>query len=191
MTPNQRAFKTNFMTLHKDPLWRLDCILIIIAFAAICLILFSGCMSVDKAKTFLKEKGKLAEICAETYPPKDSTVFIKGDTVTDVSYFHDTLYQPLTDTIYTAGEMVVNYRPCPPTKVNTKRITDTIKETKWDVYGVAACKDQLAALKAKYDIVVAERDKARKQAKNRLWWVLLLVVGGGVAAYFKLKKKKK
>ena len=147
-----------------------------------------GCMSVDKAKTFLKDKGKLAEICAETYPPKDSTVFIKGDTVTDVSYFHDTLYQPVTDTIYTAGEMVVNYRPCPPTKVITKRITDTIKETKWDVYGVAACKDQLAALKAKYDIVVAERDKARKQAKNRLWWILILIGGGGVYLFLKLKK---
>ena len=147
-----------------------------------------GCMSVDKAKTFLKDKGKLAEICAETYPPKDSTVFIKGDTVTDVSYFHDTLYQPLTDTIYTAGEMVVKYRPCTPTKVITKRITDTIKETKWDVYGVAACKDQLAALKAKYDIVVAERDKARKQAKNRLWWILILIGGGGVYLFLKLKK---
>lgn len=150
-----------------------------------------GCMSVDKAKTFLKDKGKLAEICAETYPPKDSTVFIKGDTVTDVSYFHDTLYQPLTDTIYTAGEMVVKYRPCPPTKVITKRITDTVINYIENTARVEALRNELAALKAKYDIVVAERDKARKQAKNRLWWVLLLVVGGGVAAYFKLKKKKK
>ena len=42
------------MTLHKDPLWRLDCILIIIAFAAICLILFSGCnfaRKLDKTET--------------------------------------------------------------------------------------------------------------------------------------------
>ena len=148
----------------------------------------SGCMSVDKAKTFLKDKGKLAEICAETYPPKDSTVFIKGDTVTDVSYFHDTLYQPLTDTIYTAGEMVVKYRPCPPTKVITKRIVDTVVKYIENTARVEAQRNELAALKAKYDIVVSERDKARKQAKNRLWWILLLIGGGGVYLFLKLKK---
>lgn len=150
-----------------------------------------GCMSVDKAKTFLKDKGKLAEICAETYPPKDSTVFIKGDTVTDVSYFHDTLYQPVTDTIFQAGEMVVKYRPCPPTKVITKKIVDTVIKYIENTARVEALRWDLAALQTKYDIVVSERDKARKQAKNRFWWILLLVVGGGVAAYFKLKKKKK
>ena len=163
-------------------------ILMWLAFAVLIAVAMISCMSVDKAKTFLKEKGKLAEICAETYPPKDSTVFIKGDTVTDVSYFHDTLYQPLTDTIYTAGEMVVKYRPCPPTKVITKKIVDTVIKYIENTARVEALRNELAALKAKYDIVVAERDKARKQAKNRLWWILLLIGGGGVYLFLKLKK---
>lgn len=147
-----------------------------------------GCMSVDKAKIFLKDKGKLAEICAETYPVKDSTVFIKGDTITSTEFYHDTLYQPLTDTIYTAGEMVVKYRPCPPTKVITKRITDTVIKYIENAARVEALRWDLAALQTKYDIVASERGKARKQAKNRLWWLLLLIGGGGVYLFLKLKK---
>ena len=69
------------------------------AFILLIAVAMLGCMSVDKAKTFLKDKGKLAEICAETYPPKDTTIYIAGDTITDISFYHDTLYQPLTDTI--------------------------------------------------------------------------------------------
>lgn len=173
----------------KRPDW-IDCVIVILVAAVLAFGFLSigGCMSVDKAKTFLKDKGKLAEICAETYPPKDSTVFIKGDTVTDVSYFHDTLYQPVTDTIFQAGKMVVKYRPCPPTKVITKRITDTVINYIENTARVEALRWDLAALQTKYDIVVSERGKARKQAKNRLWWLLLLIGGGGVYLFFKLKK---
>jgi len=148
----------------------------------------SGCMTVDKAKTFLKDKGKLAEICAETYPPKDSTVFIKGDTITSIEYYHDTTYMPETDTIYTAGEMVVKYRPCPPTKVITRRITDTVIMYMENTARVEALRWDLAALQTNYDIVVSERNIARKQAKNRFWWLLLIIGAGGVYLLLKLKK---
>ena len=168
--------------------WDLLIIVILAIFAITMLLTFTSCVTVPKAEKKLDETGKGAGYCAVRFPPKDSTVFIAGDTVTEISFYHDTTYQPVTDTIYKEGGYTVEYRPCPPTKVITKRITDTIKETKWDVYGVAACKDQLAALKAKYDIVVAERDKARKQAKNRLWWILILIGGGGVYLFLKLKK---
>jgi hypothetical protein len=173
----------------KRPDW-VDCIIVILIAVVLALgfLSISGCMTVDKAKTFLKDKGKLAEICAETYPTKDSTVFIKGDTITSIEYYHDTTYMPETDTIYTASEMVVKYRPCPPTKVITKRITDTVIMYMENTARVEALRWDLAALQTNYDIIVSERNIARKQAKNRLWWLLLLIGAGGVYLFLKLKK---
>ena len=78
-------------------------ILLTIGVAVMIVGCLSSCLTTQKAKDYLKEKDKLAEICAETYPVK--TEYIKGDSVTvlDTLYvgenLFDTLYYTIKDTV--------------------------------------------------------------------------------------------
>mgnify|MGYP001279806125 FL=1 len=74
------------------------------------IILLSGCNPVKQAqKQFRLNPDKFAGLCGDYFPPKDS--LIKGDTVT------------LTDTLWGAGETIIE----------TKVVNDTIVKTKIEV----------------------------------------------------------
>ena len=146
----------------------------------------SSCLTTQKAKDFLKEKDKLAEICAETYPVKE--VFIKGDSVTvlDTLYvgenLFDTLYYTIKDTVTRVITKTL------PAKIITKTIhvTDTI--VKENTARIEDFNIQLRNKEIENGILKADRDNWKSKAKQRFWWLLIAI--GAMGAYTILKIKK-
>ena len=139
--------------------------------------LLSGCMTPEKAKAFLVDKGKLAEICADTYPVK--TEYIKGDS----TVVFDTLHvgnDPVFDTLITLDTVYITKTL--PGKViqKTIRVTDTVvKENtaRVEQYRKEAVSEQVAKEKAQSERDGLKADvKVLKKQRNkwRLWFFLLL-----------------
>lgn len=96
----------------------------------IILLLFTGCMSVEKAEKVMRAHPKeLAELCADCFPVKESEV-IKGDTVVRVDSVVriDSVKVEVVADCPDGTKVVVD---CPPTKVIERvkysHTTDTIK----------------------------------------------------------------
>ena len=161
-------------------------ILLTIGVAVMIVGCLSSCLTTQKAKDFLKEKDKLAEICAETYPVKE--VFIKGDSVTvlDTLYvgenLFDTLYYTIKDTVTRVITKTL------PAKIITKTIhvTDTI--VKENTARIEDFNIQLRNKEIENGILKADRDNWKSKAKQRFWWFLIAV--GAIGAYTILKIKK-
>jgi hypothetical protein len=148
-----------------------------------------GCMTTEKATSFLKKKDKLDDVCAENFPVKDS--LIKGDTVTVV----DTIVN--TDTLETFETFrdTVHHTITLPAKVITKTrvVTDTV--IRQDNAKINALEDNVRDR----DKTIGERDNkitvlgeklsdmTGKRNKWRIWfWVLL----GAAGLYTLLKLKR-
>lgn len=138
------------------------------------LLLFSGCVSVEKAESVMRAHPKeLAELCADCFPVKESevkvdTTFIKGDVIIR------------TDTVNgDCPDGTVIKIPCPTCKeskpdtiiVNKEiKVRDTAKET--------VLENERDDYKNKYANMELSRDKWRKLA---IWgWGILLALGIGV-----------
>ena len=161
-------------------------ILLTIGVAVMIVGCLSSCLTTQKAKDFLKEKDKLAEICAETYPVKE--VYIKGDSVTvlDTLYvgenLFDTLYYTIKDTVTRVITKTL------PAKIITKTIhvTDTI--VKENTARIEDFNIQLRNKDIENGILKADRDNWKSKAKQRFWWLLIAI--GAMGAYTILKIKK-
>ena len=143
-------------------------ILLTIGLAVMIVGCLSSCLTTQKAKDYLKEKDKLAEICAETYPVKE--VYI------------DTLYYTIKDTVTRVITKTL------PAKIITKTIhvTDTI--VKENTARIEDFNIQLRNKEIENGILKADRDNWKVKAKQRLWWFLIAV--GAIGAYTILKIKK-
>lgn len=161
-------------------------ILLTIGLAVMIVGCLSSCLTTQKAKDFLKEKDKLAEICAETYPVKE--VYIKGDSVTvlDTLYvgenLFDTLYYTIKDTVTRVITKTL------PAKIITKTIhvTDTI--VKENTARIEDFNIQLRNKEIENGILKADRDNWKSKAKQRFWWLLIAI--GAMGAYTIIKIKK-
>ena len=161
-------------------------ILLTIGVAVMIVGCLSSCLTTQKAKDYLKEKDKLAEICAETYPVKE--VYIKGDSVTvlDTLYvgenLFDTLYYTIKDTVTRVITKTL------PAKIITKTIhvTDTI--VKENTARIEDFNIQLRNKEIENGILKADRDNWKSKAKQRFWWLLIAI--GAMGAYTILKIKK-
>ena len=161
-------------------------ILLTIGLAVMIIGCLSSCLTTQKAKDFLKEKDKLAEICAETYPVK--TEYIKGDSVTVLDTLYvgenvfDTLYYTIKDTVTRVITKTL------PAKVITKTIhvTDTI--VKENTARIEDFNIQLRNKDIENGILKADRDNWKSKAKQRFWWLLIAI--GAMGAYTILKIKK-
>ena len=161
-------------------------ILLTIGVAVMIVGCLSSCLTTQKAKDYLKEKDKLAEICAETYPVK--TEYIKGDSVTvlDTLYvgenLFDTLYYTIKDTVTRVITKTL------PAKILTKTIhvTDTI--VKENTARIEDFNIQLRNKEIENGILKADRDNWKSKAKQRFWWLLIAI--GAMGAYTILKIKK-
>ena len=163
-------------------------ILLTIGVAVMIVGCLSSCLTTQKAKDYLKEKDKLAEICAETYPVKE--VYIKGDSVTvlDTLYVGENVYDTLTTTDTVTQVVTKTITKTLPPKLITKtiRITDTVRQE--NTARVAAMQIEINALKADNqfkDLQIADLKQSRN--KFRLWfWILV----GAIGLYTALKIKK-
>src|SRR5690606_22291785 len=94
------------------------------------LLLFSGCVSVEKAERVMRaHPTELSKLCADCFPVKESEI-VKGDTVVLI----DTVSEVVSDTIRVNADCpdgTVVTVDCPPNKVVNRVIkshtTDTLK----------------------------------------------------------------
>lgn len=155
---------------------------------------------IKKAEAFLDKKGKLPEICATRFPPKDSIVYrdsIRLDTLYEGIYSIDTIYDRDTVKVYLTTpakvivKEVVKYRDI--YRENTARVEELQRKN-------AECISQTAAITNKNINYEKEIIKLKAQssgweykAKSRWWflWILLLLSLGITfrKGIFKISKK--
>lgn len=142
------------------------------------LLLFSGCVSVEKAERVMRaHPTKLAKLCADCFPVHESEV-IRGDTVVLI----DTVSEVISDTIRVNADCpdgTVVTVDCPPNKAVTRVIkshtTDTIKVR--DTAYERVLEDERDEYKDKWANMEQSRDMWRKRA---IWgWGVLLALGVG------------
>lgn len=138
------------------------------------IIMMVGCKSPEKATAYLKKKGKLAEVCANEFPVKETVIYKKGDTVIQ------TVEVPgekitITDTLNLNGEIVYRDRfiSCPPTKTTTKTVHDTVFQIRENTARVEQFKQLLADQDKELKATQDESDKYQNRAAR--WWVWILV----------------
>lgn len=151
-------------------------------------LLLAGCVNSKKATRYMNEhKDKLAELCAENFPAKDS--IIVRDSIR-------------LDTIYEDGEIVQVWVPsnpdtilvkaqCPPHKLITRTVrrdsiiirVDRAKETM-----LINNANQLNEALIK---VTSQRDELKARVKGKVllpwWWLLIAGIGLAGWAYYRIK----
>lgn len=147
------------------------------------LLLLTGCLSKQRALNKLEKD--LPKICADRFPVKDSTIYIKGDTINTVEFFEgqsDTVIVETKDTVTLTVTKVV-------TKVVTKTLHDTVKVVRENTARVAALQADNAALQDKLNTSIAYGEKWRNRAADYLFWLIALVTLNLIFVAVKLFKK--
>ena len=125
----------------------------------------------QKAEVRLAQAGRLPAICAERYPVKSDTLYvrdsvIKIDTFLSGEYIFDTIR--INDTVIN-----IQYKPLEIVKYKTltkvEVVTDKAKE--------AAYNASVSQLQAKIGILSAQATEYKDKAKTRLNWLILLICG--------------
>lgn len=142
------------------------------------LLLFSGCVSAEKAERVMRAHPKeLAKLCSDCFPVKGSEI-IKGDTVVLI----DTVSEIVSDTIRVNADCpdgTVVTVDCPPSKVVTRIVkshtTDTIKVR--DTAYERVLSNERDDYRDKWANMEQSRDTWRKRA---IWSLgVLLALGAG------------
>lgn len=159
--------------------------LIVLALMIVCFTVLS-CNTPYKAANYLKNKGKLAEVCASEYPVHDSIIVID-------SVHLDTLYIPeqiamAPDTIVVAGKAIPFFTKCPSPMVITKTILKDSIIIRKDIAKETALQLQVNDLITVNKDLLADKIKL-KSYKTKAWitWILL-IVGIVLGVIMKLKK---
>jgi hypothetical protein len=125
----------------------------------------------QKAEVRLAQAGRLPAICAERYPVKSDTLFVKDsvikiDTFLSGEYIFDTIR--INDTVIN-----IQYKPLEIVKYKTltkvEVVTDKAKE--------AACNASVSQLQAQNQVLLAQLTEYKDKAKTRLNWLILLLCG--------------
>lgn len=136
---------------------------------------------INKAEALLSQKGKLAQICADRFPLKDSIVYkdsIKYDTMYEGIYSIDTVYK---------GDSVVKVYLTSPAKVVTKQVVKYSYIYRENTAKIADCQKKNEELVNKIVKFEEERAKTIRElnewksvAKKRGWflWILLVLAIG-------------
>jgi hypothetical protein len=123
----------------------------------------------QKAEVRLAQAGRLPAICAERYPVKSDTLFVKDsvikiDTFLSGEYIFDTIR--VNDTVIN-----IQYKPLEIVKYKTltkiEVVTDKAKE--------AAYNASVSQLQAQNQVLSAQLTEYKDKAKTRLNWLILLL----------------
>jgi len=127
----------------------------------------------QKAETKLSQSGRLAQICADRYPSRDSIV-VKDSIIVDTfllgEYIFDTIR--VNDTI-----VITKHIPIIKTKIRTQ-IVYRQDNAKVDALQkeLDKCRQDLAVANGKHAEALKEIEGWKKSAKYRLWWLWIVVV---------------
>ena len=157
--------------------------LIYFAVSVICFLIAVSCSTekrIAKAEVLLAKEGKLQQICADRFPPKDSIAYrdsVRFDTLYEGIYSVDTIYDLDTVKVYLTL----------PAKIITKEVTkfrDVYRENTAKVKDLeqklADCSLQSANCSLELVKLRAESSKWEALAKQRWWflWILLVLAVG-------------
>lgn len=154
--------------------------LIYLFISVVCFFIATSCNTekrFQKAEVLLASKGKLAEVCANRFPPKDSIVY------RDSIHF-DTLYTSLYSIDTIVSNDTIKIVTTLPAKVITKEVIkfrDVYRENTAKVVDLQLkyndCGSSLNELKLELQKAKAELDSWKNTAKERWWflWILLVV----------------
>lgn len=162
----------------------------------LCFFIATSCSTekrIQKAEVLLASEGKLPEICASRFPPKDSIVYrdsVRWDTLYEGIYSIDTVYDKDTVKVYVTL----------PAKIITKEVVrykDVYRENTAKVEKLQQDNTSLSLKLSECDVEVAnmkgEVEKWKDLAKTRWWFLwILLVIAVGITfrkSIFKLSKK--
>lgn len=122
----------------------------------------------------------LAELCADKYPPKVTTVKGKTDTVTK----RDTLRVRVP---VVTKQLDTVWADCPPAEHVYHYInrTDTIMQENTAM--IAALQGKLADVGTELAVETALRKKAKDTSHNRLYWIIGLGIGLVASVILKIK----
>lgn len=158
---------------------------IVVIMVVVCLL--SGCMTERKRADVFHRYARehpteLAELCADEFPPKITTVKGKTDTVTK----RDTLRVRVPVKIPGGTDTV--WADCPP----AERIYHYINRTDTIMQENTAMIESLRLRRdsALQDLGIyrAMLEEWRERAKNRVWWIVGLAIALGVSVIFRLRK---
>lgn len=125
----------------------------------------------QKAEVRLAQAGRLPAICAERYPVKSDTLYVRDsvlkiDTFLSGEYIFDTIR--VNDTVIN-----IQYKPLEIVKYKTltkvEVVTDKAKEAAWNA--------SVSQLQAQNQLLSAQVSEYKNKAKNRLNWLILLLCG--------------
>jgi len=148
-------------------------------------LLLSGCMTQKKRGDIFHRYARehpteLAELCADEFPPKVTTVKGKADTVTrrDTVRVRVPVVTKQLDTIWA---------DCPPAEHVYHYInrTDTIMQENTAL--IAELQGKLAESDKSLAVETALRKKAEDTSHNRLYWIIGLAVGLIASVILKIK----
>ena len=123
----------------------------------------------QKAEVRLAQAGRLPAICAERYPVKSDTLYIK-DSVIKIDTFLSGEY--IFDTIRVNDTVIdIQYKPLEIIKYKTltkiEVVTDKAKEAVWNA--------SVSQLEAQNQHLLNQLAEYKDKAKNRLYWLILLI----------------
>lgn len=153
------------------------------------LIGLAGCMTPEKATSFLKKKDLLDDTCAANFPVQEK--FIKGDTIETTDTLWGIDYQ--TDTIRANDTVYIKRVEPGKTITRTIRVVDTV--VKRDIAYENVLQDKNRDLTTvnnkqtqKIETLTESVEEWKAKAKKRMLWVLILI--GAVGMYTLLKVRK-
>ena len=173
----------------------------ILTLVGILTLFLTGCMTTYKAQSFLERKGKLAAVCAASYPVKDSVVILSGPWNTDTVLHTDSIFvrnasldgfstenQPFSGNVYEPSPRIV-------TRIITRTRVDTVLEIRTDHAQESALQAQISSQTAQIGKVTTQRDSAQNGRNIWRWIALALMLPwiwkGGAGVYTLISQAEK
>ena len=170
--PQHFTMSQNATPMHKQ----------IAIFLAVCTI---GCATekqLQKAEAKLSQAGRLAQICSDRFPSRDSIIYrdsVRIDTAHEGEYIFDTIRA--FDTVYITKTIPVT-KTVTKTKLVIKENTAKIEAAE---QAVRECNQEFSEMALGMLDERKELDRYKKLATERLWIMWLVIIAAGLWTFRK------